>query len=300
VVLSAAAAPGSAFAGWTGSGCSSGTVTLTSNVTCTATFNSSVASGDRIGVYRPSSGTWFLDANGNYTWEGGIDTVVQAFTAASAQPALGDWTHAGSTQLGLFQASTRQWHLDLNDNRAIDACDIDGCEGPFGEPNDIAVVGNWNFRGDDRIGVFRPSTGYWYLDKNADGDLDRCRTDLCVRLKNYLPGDLPVVGDWSGNGISQLGLFRPATGQWFLDRSGNRSWDGCRRDRCIEGFGIAGDVPVAGDWDGSGTSDIGVWRPSTGDWLLDFNGNGTWDGCSVDLCVAGFGMAGDIPVVGKW
>ena len=35
--------------------------------------------------------------------------------------------------------------------------------------------------------------------------------------------------------------------------------------------GTPDDVPVTGDWDGSGKSKIGVYRPSTGEWLLDYN-----------------------------
>jgi hypothetical protein len=269
-------------------------------MTCTATFNIATTLGDRIGVYRPSTGEWFLDATGNYAWNSGVDVVVSAFAATGSKPVVGDWNGTGDTQLGLFQPSTQQWHLDLNNNRTIDGCTIDACHGPFGESSDIAVAGKWNTRGNHRIGVFRPSNGYWYLDRNANGDFDRCKTDGCVNLRNYQTGDLPVVGDWSGAGISQIGLFRPSTGQWFLDRSGNRAWDGCRRDLCIETFGSAGDLPVIGDWDGTGKSNVGVWRPSTGQWFLDYNGNGVWDGCSGDVCISGFGVAGDIPVVGKW
>ena len=300
IVLTAAAAPGATFAGWTGTGCTGGVVMVTANMTCTATFSSAISLGDRIGIYRPSTGEWFLDANGNYAWDSGVDVTVRTFAATGSNPVVGDWNGTGDTQLGLFQASTLQWHLDLNNNRAIDGCEIDACEGPFGEARDIAIAGKWNRRGNHRIGVFRPSTGDWYLDRDADGKLERCGTDGCAHLKNYMTGDAPLVGDWNGEGISRLGLFRPGTGQWFLDRNGNRSWDGCRRDRCIESFGRAGDVPVTGDWDGTGRSNVVVWRPSTGQWFLDYNGNGTWDGCSVDICVAGFGVRGDIPVVGKW
>jgi hypothetical protein len=39
ITLSALAAPGSTFAGWSGSGCTTGSVILNSNVSCTATFN---------------------------------------------------------------------------------------------------------------------------------------------------------------------------------------------------------------------------------------------------------------------
>jgi hypothetical protein len=299
VALTAAAASGSTFSGWTGAGCGN-TVTVTGNMTCTAAFNTAAALGDRIGVYRPSTGEWFLDTNGNYIWENGVDTIVQTFTAPETKPVVGEWSGTGVTQLGLFQPSTLQWHLDLNSNKVVDGCTIDACHGPFGQSNDIAIAGKWNGRGNHRIGAFRPSNGYWYLDKNADGNFDRCANDRCVRLQNYMTGDLPLVGDWNGDSIDQLGLFRPSTGQWFIDRSGNREWDGCRRDYCINSFGSAGDLPVSGDWDGTGMSKIGVWRPSTGQWFLDYNGNGVWDGCSVDVCINGFGVAGDLPVVGKW
>jgi hypothetical protein len=58
------------------------------------------------------------------------------------------------------------------------------------------------------------------------------------------------------------------------------------------------DVPVTGDWDGSGKSKIGIYRPATGEWLLDSNGNGVLDP-SDKRCHFG-GQPGDIPVTGDW
>ena len=34
-----------------------------------------------------------------------------------------------------------------------------------------------------------------------------------------------------------------------------------------------GFMPVVGDWNGSGTTKIGTFNKSTGDWVLDYNGN---------------------------
>jgi hypothetical protein len=34
-------------------------------------------------------------------------------------------------------------------------------------------------------------------------------------------------------------------------------------------FGQPGDLPVVGDWNGDGTTDVGVWDPATADWTLD-------------------------------
>jgi List-Bact-rpt repeat protein len=305
VTLRATSTTGSAFAGWSGAGCQgtgSCTVKLTTNKSVTATFlGSGSTPTDKIGVYRPSAGQWLLDLNGNGVLEScSVDLCVSSFTSADAVPVVGQWDGSGVTQLGLFLTDTAEWHMDRNANETWEGCDVDRCIGSFGHGTDMPVSGKWNTKGFDRIGVFRPATGKWYLDVNGNGKLNSCDSDRCANLKLYQPGDLPVTGDWNGDGTTQVGLFRPGSGEWFLDYNGNRAWDGCRKDHCVISFGTAVDLPVSGDWNGSGTSKIGVFRPSTGEWFLDLNGNGQWDGCGVDLCVTNFGRTGDFPVVGKW
>ncbi|HXZ37609.1 MAG TPA: hypothetical protein VEL68_16425, partial [Thermodesulfobacteriota bacterium] len=87
-------------------------------------------------------------------------------------------------------------------------------------------------------------------------------------------------------------------GAWFLDLNGNGVWDGCGTDAYIASFGLPTDIPVTGDWPGSGTTKIGTYR--NGAWFLDLNGNGVWDGCGVDLCIPSFGgFPGDLPITGK-
>ncbi|MEE4376150.1 MAG: CARDB domain-containing protein [Candidatus Competibacteraceae bacterium] len=103
---------------------------------------------------------------------------------------------------------------------------------------------------------------------------------------------------------SSVGVFR--NGTWFLD-NGNFTWDGCgsfpNDDLClVNSFGAPGDLPVAGDWTGTGESAVGVFRNGT--WFLD-NGNFIWDGCGAfpdnDLCLINtFGAPGDLPVAGDW
>jgi hypothetical protein len=63
-------------------------------------------------------------------------------------------------------------------------------------------------------------------------------------------------------------------------------------------FGRGSDQPIVGDWDGDGTDEIGVHR---GAWfLLDLNGNGSWDRKAGGDMAYRFGKAGDQPVVGDW
>jgi hypothetical protein len=301
ITLRGTPSTGSSFAGWSGAGCQGTgdcTITLSTDQSVAATFVGSGSSPtDKIGVYQPSTGKWFLDLNGNGVLESCSIDYCGSFLSGPGVPVVGDRDGSGVIQLGMFRTDTAVWQLDRNANETWEECGIDICLGPYGQGTDIPITGRWNTKGYDRIGVFRPSTGKWYLDVNGNGKWNPCPRDGCGYLKVYKPGDLPITGEWDGNGLAQLGLFRPSTGEWFLDYNGDRNWDGCTKDRCLS-FGIVGQ-PVSGDWDGTGTSKIGVFDPMTGDWFLDLNGNGQWDGCEVDGCMR-YGLPGDIPVVGKW
>ena len=96
----------------------------------------------------------------------------------------------------------------------------------------------------------------------------------------------------SSNTTSSIGVFR--NGMWYLDTNATNTWN-ASADTTVS-FGMAGDIPVLGDWNGSGTTKIGVFRK--GVWYLDTSGSNTWN-AGVDTAVS-FGMAGDIPVVGDW
>jgi hypothetical protein len=64
-------------------------------------------------------------------------------------------------------------------------------------------------------------------------------------------------------------------------------------------FGISADLPVSGDWNNDGITEIGVFRPSTQSFYLDASGNGAWDGTLIDRAYK-FGISTDLPVSGKW
>jgi hypothetical protein len=105
-------------------------------------------------------------------------------------------------------------------------------------------------------------------------------------------GDRAVPGDWNGDGIDELGVFRQGT--FFLDWNSSYGWENPTVDRQFQ-FGVASDIPVSGDWSGRRVDSVGVFR--SGMWYLDWNANRAWD--SQDRSIS-FGSAGDIPVVGDW
>ena len=136
-----------------------------------------------------------------------------------------------------------------------------------------------------KIGVLR--NGEWYLDGNGNGMWDQ--DDVLSFFGTE--GDLPIIGDWNGDGKNKIGVLR--NGEWYLDYNGNGMWD---QDDMLSFFGTEGDRPIIGDWNGDGRDDMGVLRDS--EWYLDYNGNGVWD--SEDILSSSFALTGDLPVTGDW
>ena len=190
-------------------------------------------------------------------------------------------------RIGVFRG-TSAWYLDSNGSGAWDAQDT---LSNFGIAGDIPVTGDWNGEGRTKIGTVRSAGGVlvWFLDTNGNNAYDSGIDFVSIF---GLPGDIPVIGDWTGDGKTKVGVFR--NGSWYLDMNGNGMWD-AGIDQVFN-FGMPGDVPITGDWNGSGKTKIGVFR--NGQVYLDMNGNGAWD-AGVDQ-FSFFGIAGDVPVTGDW
>jgi polyvinyl alcohol dehydrogenase (cytochrome) len=101
-----------------------------------------------------------------------------------------------------------------------------------------------------------------------------------------IPGDVPVSGDWDGNGTRTPGVFR--AGVWYLSNSATSGV----ADTVVS-LGNPGDIPVVGDWTGTGRTSIGVFR--NGVWYLQaVPHTGT-----ADFALA-YGNPGDVPTPGDW
>jgi plastocyanin len=75
-------------------------------------------------------------------------------------------------------------------------------------------------------------------------------------VSHGLNGDVPVPADYDGNGSTDVAVFRPSVGGWYV------------KDQAPVFFGLSGDIPVPADYDGNGTADIAVFRPSVGGWYI--------------------------------
>ena len=131
------------------------------------------------------------------------------------------------------------------------------------------------------VGIFR-SGNFYLASSNTPGG-------GTVTAFNFgMTGDVPVAGDWNGDGKTEVGIYRH--GNFYL-AGANTPGGGTVT---AFNFGMTGDVPIAGDWDGSGTTRVGIFR-SGNFYLASSNtpGGGT-------VTSFNFGQAGDVPVAGDW
>jgi hypothetical protein len=247
VTLTPTATANSFFAGWLGGGCSgtgSCLTTVSAASSVSAIFHKQLLT--HIGVFRPGSVSWLVDRNGNGRFDRCVvDGCSNTFGTATDRPVVGDWSQPGVTMLGVFDPLTALWELDRNGNGRWQDCGIDVCRGPYGTAQSQPVSGHWAAgMSTAAMGVFMPSTRLWYLDRNNNG-----KWNEALQLGPFgLSMDRPVVGDWSGSGVTRIGVYRPSTGYWYLDLNGDGHWNGPAVDVQLGPFGGPADLPVAGRW----------------------------------------------------
>jgi hypothetical protein len=245
---------------------------------------------DTTGVFRASTGQFLLR---NDNADGPPDITVP-FGQIGDQPVAGDWNGDGVDDVGVFRPSTGQFLLRRVGISIIcnPTCHVGGgtiiVTLNFGQNGDLAVAGDWDGDGIDTPGVFRPSTGQWFL---TNGPNTNNTSPPAAFVFNFgQAGDLPLAGDFDGNGKDGVGVFRPSTGQFFLDNNNLAN-----TADLVFNFGANGDLPIAGDWNGDGKDGVAVFRPSTGQvFLNDFNTTNGQTG------LFNFGQLGDVPVGDDW
>src|SRR5229473_4462420 len=75
--------------------------------------------------------------------------------------------------------------------------------------------------------------------------------------------DIPITGDYDGDGKPDMAIFRPSDGTWFILLSSTNY-----TTSIAKAWGTSGDIPLSGDFDGDGKTDLAIYRPSTGMWYV--------------------------------
>ena len=183
--------------------------------------------------------------------EGTVD-LTHAFGARGDQGLVADWNGDNRLDFIVYRGNTFLIDTD-RDGVADDSL-------AFGDGDDKAFVADFNRDGRIDAIVYddSPAVSTWRIDYGRDGSAE-------FTMEYGIPGDRPFIGDWDGNGTLDLGLYRngPATSgnpfmQFFFDTAG----DGGAGESEVW-FGVPGDEPFLGDFDGDGRLDPGVFRFNT-------------------------------------
>jgi hypothetical protein len=149
----------------------------------------------------------------------------------------------------------------------------------FGAPGDNPRV-TQDFDGDQKsdFAVTRKAGGYlfWYILGTTGG---------FAGFQFGLETDVPLRGDFDGDGRACLAVFRPSNGFWYILKSTGGF--------AAVNFGLSSDHPVPADYDGDGKTDIAVWRPEDGVWHYLKSSDGSYNAFQ-------FGTGGDLPTQGDY
>lgn len=227
-------------------------------------------------VYK--DGQWFVDFNGNGKWDAG-DLWMKLGTELD-RPVVGDWDGDGKDDIGIFG---RQWQRDEQRIKKDPGLpDPDNKRRRSADSQDVAE----RDEADDDRGIDRKRL-------LVRGDAGLLRADAVDHVFKYGEQiDTPVAGDWNGDGIDQIAIFRG--GKWMLDVDGDGRWTDA--DERVT-FGRPGDEPIVGDFNGDEIDEIGVVRGDV--WIIDTDGDRRITGNDLQLQVPRTN-ADSQPVVGDF
>jgi VCBS repeat protein len=90
--------------------------------------------------------------------------------------------------------------------------------------------------------VFRPGAGRWFIKRSSDGGTT-----------------VVAPADYDGDGRTDVAVFRPSTGVWWILYSSNEY-----STYATVLYGLSGDVPMPGDYDGDGLAEPAYFRAGAG------------------------------------
>ena len=153
----------------------------------------------------------------------------------------------------------------------------------WGHSDELPVPEDYDGDRATDVAVFEPNSGMWSI-LFSSGGFNRAKALLqdagYGEVRQWgLAGDVPLPGDYDGDGRADFALWRASPskaskdkGEWWiayreLSGNGTSAAEGTGRKQRIE-FGTDQAIPVPADYNGDGVLDIAVFEPRAGQWRI--------------------------------
>jgi spore coat protein A, manganese oxidase len=216
--------------------------------------------GDRqedFAVYRKSVGTWWILYNSTGLWSsrqiGGVDF----------EPAPADYDGDGKADVAVSRRGIYTIIRSSGGDEETTETVYD--RPPLSNHNDINVPGDYDGDGRADPAILHDPNPPEVHEEPRIWIINFSRTQQTRTFTFGEEDDVPVPGDYNGDGRTDIALWRPQTRTWHIIEN---LIDGAALVAREVQWGLEGDKVAPGDYDGDGKTDLAAWRPSDGIWYI--------------------------------
>jgi hypothetical protein len=235
----------------------------------------------------PKEAIWFIYYSASDTWR------YEIFGSYDSSPAPADYDGDGKADLAVVRRGVYSIRQSKDQKEVtIQLPTVDRNEAVVSNHNDIIIPDDYDGDGKADPAIYDQQDPEHTDETNHPGGtrmwiIRRSTDDLVVSIPLGGGNDIPVPGDYNGDGKTDVAVWHPGECKWTI--IGNLDDSGRECPVCVIAWGQSGDVVAPADYDGDGKTDLAAWRPDEGVWAIRFSELNLSDTLS-------WGLNGDIPI----
>jgi hypothetical protein len=111
-------------------------------------------------------------------------------------------------------------------------------------------------------------------------------------------GEIPLAGDFNGDGETDAAVFTP-NNEWWVGISSSAAFTAAGGGRWASPVGLWGELPLTGDFNGDGRTDVAVFTPND-EWWVGLSSGAAFTATGSGHWASSVGLWGEIPSTGDF